>query len=87
MEIKSIEIKLKNGSALSQPNQSSENIVRSSSFPFDDSQPYHLKPLRFEKEYIFTYWYHKDTKEIIDMKKIEFVEVTFPNNTRGNKTV
>ena len=87
LEIKKVEIKMKNGSVISQPTQSNVNTVRSSRFPFEDRQPYHLKPLRFEKEYIFTYWYHKDTKESIDMNKIEFVEVAFPNNTRGCYTL
>ena len=85
--IKKVEIKMKNGSVISQPNQTSENTVHSSRCPLNECQPYHLKPLRFEKEYIFTYWYHKDTKESIDMNKIEFVEVAFPNNTRGCYTL
>ena len=87
LEIKKVEIKMKNGSVISQPNQTSENTVHSSRCPLNECQPYHLKPLRFEKEYIFTYWYHKDTKESIDMNKIEFVEVAFPNNTRGCYTL
>ena len=84
--IKKVEIKMKNGNMITQPINSGD-IKRSSRFPFEDRQPYHLKPLRFEKEYIFTYWYHKDTKESIDMNKIEFVEVAFPNNTRGCYTL
>lgn len=82
MKIKTAEIKMKNGGVLSPTKSSSENVVRSSRYPFE-SQPYHFKPLRFEKEYVFTYWYHKDTKEKINMEKIWFVKVTFPNTVKG----
>lgn len=38
LEIKKVEIKMKNGSVISQPNQSNEQVKRSSRFPFENKK-------------------------------------------------
>ena len=46
--IKKVEIKMKNGNMITQPINSGD-IKRSSRYPFEDRQPYHWYPERFEK--------------------------------------
>ena len=87
MEIKKVEIKMENGSVLSQPNQSSGEVKRSSRFPFEERKPYYLKPLRIEKNYIFTHYFHKESNEEINMRNVESVEVTYYSNEKGIYTL